>query len=1360
MNHRFKVLSLIMVLTTLIGAAFPAAAKECMSLSRLGVERGLSNNHVVGITQDKQGYIWIATDEGLNRFDGHNFKTFYKDELSKAPGLTGNELNYIIDDPKRPILWVATQRAGLNAYNYETDTFTTYVHDPNDPASLVTNDVTCIAPAADGKIWVSTYWKGVDLLDPETGKFEHYNYETVKEMPNSAIMSVLDGGDGFLYLAHEHGGFTIVDIAKRTARNFLPEKDNPGSLPSADLSTVYRDSLGNIWLGGLNGLTLFNHDDNTFIDISKDIPELRYPVSDIRQFSDGKLWVAMERGGLASIDLGESLFGKDSGKGVTVIPSGTSEGMLSSPSVRSVFQDKYSNIWAGTWGGGINLLTPTLPAFRLHESSVLSSSGQVTADNSVFTVLYDRDHRLWVGCDRGGLQVFDGDRKLHDYTRADGLTGDVAQAAWQSPDGTLWFGFFNGGMSYLKPGSSRFESVFPKGSAVDVRNIVGDDSGRLLIGTSVGMWKYDPSSKALKGPFGVGNGLVRKVFPIEPNRILIGTFGSGLVITDSLFNEIDHLDVNRGLPSNTVNDIFRSRDGAIWVATGEGLLKFADFAKHPDKFELINRASGLGNSHVHAIAQDRAGNIWVSTNGGISCVEGEKILSYSHRDHIPLGNFLPHSVTTDQQGNIYFGGISGLCVFSPVKVLEQMPAPPAVITELQVLNPSNHSYVNPEVIQLTDKKSVKLKPYQNSFDIYFTTGNFAIAREVEYEYMLEGLDNNWVMARNGNVASYRALPAGSYVFKVRTRLRNQEWGEVSEVKIQVPYPMWLTWWAKVIYIALILVLIGFLLYFYKEHVKSEARYKAEKERHAKEQELNDERLRFYTNITHELRTPLTLILGPLEDVVKSNKLPSKEGKNLQMVHRNAERLLDLVNRLLDFRKTETSNRKLCVRHGNLAATVFEVALKYKELNRNDKVKVDVTTECGELDILYDKEVVTVILDNLISNAVKYTPEGHVDVSLKKEGNRAVIKVSDTGLGISKDAVSHIFDRYYQEGGPHQAAGTGIGLALVKNLVALHHATISVVSEPGKGTTFTVTLPLDDEYPEALHTEEGAKTLPQDEEAVPVVQPESDRKPLVLVVEDNADIRDYVKQSFTDLYDVRLAANGEEGLRMALEIMPSVVVSDIMMPVMDGVELTRRLKADVRTSHIPVILLTAKAGDEAREEGYASGADSYLIKPFSASLLQTRINNLLFQRAKLTEMYASQSAPVKAETGDSLEAKRKKLLKSLSDVDREFVEKLTKVIKDNVPAENVDVNFLSGALCMSSSTLYRKVKAVTGLSPNEYIRKTKMQMAEELLLGGHFTMSEIAYKVGLNSTAYFRICFKEEFGMNPSEYVKKLSETEK
>lgn len=1346
----------IFILLFLLSHVYASALREEFSINYLGVESGLSNNHVVGITQDKQGFVWIATDEGLNRFDGHHFKTYYKDEIAESSSITGNELNGIIDDPCRPIVWIATQRAGLDAYDYEKGEFRSYRHSYDDSSSLATDDVTAVAPASDGGIWVATFSGGIDHLNPDTGEFVHYNSGTVKGFPDASVWSVVDGGDGFLYVAHEFAGFSIIDVEKKTARHFLASPEEPKGLPSSHLNCVYKDSLNNLWLGTDVGPVLYNQDEQTFTCLGDYCPELRHSVGDIRQFSNNLLWVAMERGGIAVVELSDSLFSHPGSLNCRTMKSDFGPNHLSSPSVRCLYEDNYSNVWAGSWGGGVNIISPNVPAFRLLPARVVSAKGEVLAANSVLSVSVDNDNHIWVGKDSGQLEEYDGERLVRVFSKDNGnLPGSIVQASYKARDGSLWFGFFNEGACRYDKKTGQFQTVIPPASKVDVRDIVSDSRENMLFASSGGMWRYNQRSMSLEGPFEVGNNLVRSVLPLSPDTILIGTFGAGLIVTDGDFKEIRRYDINYGIPSNTVNHIFKARDNRIFVATGEGLLCFDDFSGAPDDIKIINRASGLANSHILAVAQDRSGCIWLSTNGGISCLRGGEIYNYTHRDHVPIGNFCGRSVASDKQGNIYFGAISGLCVFNPVKVLEKVSAPEPVIVEMAMLgSPSGEGCGNSE-IQVTGKSEIRLDPGQNSFDIFFSSRNFALAGEVEYAYMLEGMNNSWTMPRNGNIATFRDLSPGKYVFYVKCRVRNQEWGEPASLRIILPPPVWLSWWAKLLYVLIAVGVIGALLYFYRKRINAEALLKAEKERHMQEQELNDEKLRFYTNITHELRTPLTLIVGPLEDLSKNLSIPEKERKSLVMVRRNAGRLLDLVNSILEFRKTETQNRRLCVRRGNIAATVYEVSLKYKELNRNPDIRVEVATEAGDMQILYDKEVIQIVLDNLISNSLKYTRQGVVKINCRKEDENIIISVADTGVGISQSAISYIFDRYYQEKGPHQAAGTGIGLSLVKNLITLHHGTVTVKSEEGKGTEFIVSIPAGEPYPEALHIEEEATEESVEDRTVGQEVPSGERKPLILVVEDNEDIREYITQSFTDLYDVRSASDGKEGMERAFEIMPSLIVSDIMMPVMDGVEMTRRLKADVRTSHIPVILLTAKESESDREEGYASGADSYLTKPFSSSLLQSRINNLLLQRMKLTETFSCRPEPVVDPGDDSIVAKRERLMKSLSDVDRRFMEKINKAITDNLPSENVDVNFIAGTMCMSTSTLYRKVKALTGISPNEYIRKTKMQLAEDLLLSGQYTFSEIAFKVGMNSVAYFRQCFKDEFGMTPTEYLNRL-----
>ncbi|WP_301246750.1 hybrid sensor histidine kinase/response regulator transcription factor, partial [Phocaeicola sartorii] len=476
-------------------------------------------------------------------------------------------------------------------------------------------------------------------------------------------------------------------------------------------------------------------------------------------------------------------------------------------------------------------------------------------------------------------------------------------------------------------------------------------------------------------------------------------------------------------------------------------------------------------------------------------------------------------------------------------------------------------------------------------------------------------------------------------------------------------------------------------------------------------------------------------------------LSPKHANKISIIHDSATRLLNLINRILEFRKTETQNRKLSVDKGDLGQLVQEVGLRYKELNSNNKVNYLIHIETEDTEIFYDADMITIILDNLMSNAAKYTSEGDITLSLRSVEENQIkyteISVSDTGHGIAAEALPHIFDRYYQAKSKYQASGSGIGLALVKGLSELHEGILKVESALDTGTTFTLRLLTENTYPNAIHTQHDTEKKPMDAEETTVADTPTENHPIVLVVEDNTDIREYIRSSFTEFYEVITAKDGKEGWELAQGRIPNIIVSDIMMPVMDGIELCKRVKEDMRTSHIPVILLTAKDSLQDKEEGYASGADSYLTKPFSAKLLHSRINNLLENRKKIASLLALADTQPKQESA----------VNSLNKLDNEFLQKITQIIEENLEMEKMDIAFIADKMCMSHSTLYRKIKGLTDMSANEFIRKVKMRKGAELLMSGQYTISEIAYMIGFSSVAYFRQCFKDEYGMSPSDYVK-------
>ncbi len=640
---------------------------------------------------------------------------------------------------------------------------------------------------------------------------------------------------------------------------------------------------------------------------------------------------------------------------------------------------------------------------------------------------------------------------------------------------------------------------------------------------------------------------------------------------------------------------------------------------------------------------------------------------------------------------------------------------------------------------------------QNNVTISFVEDDPSMNGLVEYSYILDGYSDIWFKSGKNNIATFFNLNPGKYSFRMKTRVPGGEWENKGRmVDIVVRPSIWNSNAAFLIYGLIMVVAIIFILSIYRKRIYWQSEYKLQQLQFKSDSELNDERLRFYTNITHELRTPLTLIISPLEDLLKDPTVTPKHKVKLDHIYKSSNRLLKLVNQILKFRTVETQNYQLTVAKDNIADVVSDLASKYSELRSKKDVDFTLDIEKGNYDIVFDKEVITIILDNLISNAIKYTDKGYIKVTLARVDRLSIdyidITVEDTGCGINKKCLDKIFNRFYQVKGKHQASGTGIGLALVKNLTDLHQGEIKVESVVGVGSRFTFSVVADNTYPNALH-HEADEVEADDFVGTDPLELDDSGKPILLLVEDNYDISDYIKESLYDSFTVITATNGAEGVKIALDIIPDIIVSDIMMPVMTGTELCEKLKQNIKTSHIPIILLTAKDSPSDKEHGYQVGADSYLTKPFNSTLLHSRINNLLESRRRIANSLINNTPVIQGVASGNSD------VSPINKIDNAFIEKVTSYIEENIQSEKVDVGSLASSMNLSNSTLYRKIKALTGLSPVEYIRKIKMRKAKQLLMSGNVTVSEVAYMIGFNNIVYFRQCFKEEFNILPSQVIK-------
>lgn len=1330
-------------------------------VKQLGIEQGLSNNYVVNITQDKDGFLWFATEEGLNKFDGSRFINYYK----HTNHLSGNELNCIYADPSEPIIWIATQRAGMNAYNYEKNELTVFSHNDSIPSSLITNDVTHISPAKDGNLWLSTYYRGIEYFNKNTGEFVHFNTNTFPDLPSNNTWTVLEDENGNIYIGHVKHGMSIISLKSKSIKNFRHNPQNRNSIPGNRVNCIYKDNSNNIWVGTEKGAALFDPKTEQFFPINQftNIPSIS-AVFDIRQMDNDKIWIATELNGIFIIDTKHQYYLSQNQINPEHITVGSDNYSLSNPTVRCLFQDSFKNVWIGTYGGGVDFIGHIPPFFRTYSYSPIEEYKNNLNNRIVLSLCIDKNNKLWIGTDGGGINVFEKGNRTAIYTEENkNLSHNSVTSEYCDSQNNIWIGTFMGGVDVYNNEKNTFSHINLKEATThDARCFYEDQEHNMWIGTSSGIFIVNTQTQENTHHYTTINSplpenMIRSIVQDNKGQIWVGTFGQGLSIFTKNMHLIGHFNENNGFCSNCINHIFKDSKNRIWVATGDGLVCFT--ANEKRKYKVYNRQDGIHNAHIRAITEDNEGNIWFSTNAGISCYTAgsEQFINYNYFEKFPMGNFASAAVAKDENGIIYFGSINGARYFDPSTVLSKRKVSPIIITEIKVFD-GQSTYKDDNTINFygQEDKGIELTYKQNTFNLTYSVQDYSQANLIDYAYRLKGFDDSWYTV-DENTVLFRNIPPGEYEFQIKARIRNQEWSEeINTLPIHITPPIWLSWWAKTLYFIFVGCIFFYLFRLYKKKMDMQLLYELEKKNHEQEEELNNERLRFFTNITHELRTPLTLILGPLEDLQEDKDLLPHQQKKISIIHNSAIRLLNLINQILEFRKTETQNKKLCVSKDNLAALVTEVGLKYKELNPKKNIEFNITIESDPLLLYFDKEIITIILDNLISNAIKYTEKGYINISLytirKNNTDYAEIRVSDTGQGISSEELPHIFERYYQAKNDRHVSGTGIGLALVKNLVKLHQGEIHAESIPGKGSSFRFSLIINNIYPNALHadSEEKEQNDNLDIESAKYIMLNnniSEEKPILLVVEDNPDICEYISESFSDSFEVITAEEGEAGYRAAISQIPDIIVTDIMMPGMDGITFCKIIKGDVRTSHIPVIMLTAKDSLQNKEEGYLAGADSYLTKPFSASLLRSRIHNLLESRKKLANQF-SNNLNISSDKSIILH-------ESLNQLDNEFIQKITQIIEDNLKSEKIDVAYLADKLCMSKSTLYRKIKALTGISTNEYVRKIKMQNAEKLMLEGRYTISEIAFRVGMNSPVYFRQCFKEEFGISPSEYLKQL-----
>ncbi|MFC2084887.1 two-component regulator propeller domain-containing protein [Bacteroidota bacterium] len=1340
------------------------------------------------VFQDSHGFIWMGAQEGLIRYDGYNYKRYTQIPFDST-SLSNNWVMAIKED-KKGNLWIGTLGGGLNYFDQKTEKFTRYKLDTNKSNTISSIDITSMIINNNGSLWLGTRNQGLIYFSiDDTGKASYKSYNLSNDPKpdiksgDNFVLNLYKNRKGRLWIGTIAGGLKLFDPVSGEITHFKHDPDNPASLSNNTVSSICEDDSGNIWVGtghfitrSGNGLNKFDPNSNQFIHYKHD-PEDPYSlcsniITSLLIDHEGILWIGTFDNYLNSIPITELLSSRK--------PHFTHYSNLDRSMINSVYEDRLGNIWIAMLGRSVYKYNRQQNPFTWYRhikgnsNSLWSSAGMVQVDksgniwfgggaldhynpvtgqynhyyhnpdnpsglnsNNVTSICEDDYGFYWIGTDNG-LNRLNPKTGVFDYIREDpdnpfGLKSNIISEVLVSQLGDLWVASVNAGLQIYNIEENRFYHLdLDTNSTEDeiVACIYEDHSGTMWCNT------YNYGLYALK---------------IKDYQIT------------SLKRYIHNPNNRNSLSYNVVNDVICPRiidTTALWIATGNGLNRLD---LHTEKITHFYVEDGLPSNFILKVLEDDEGNIWCSCAVGIANynIKTGEIKSYGKDDGLPVTDFASRSQNACKTpgGQLIFGAAFGALGFYPEQLKNNPHIPPIHITDFRIFHESIKLDTTVQFI-----KEIKLTHDQNAFSFEFVALNFINPGKNQYAFKMEGFHDNWIQSGTKRIASFTNLDPGNYVFRVKGSNNHGVWNEVgTTVNVIILPPWWRTSWAYITYGILILALLYSLRCYDLKRQRLNNELALEHEHAEKLQEIDHVKSRFFTNISHEFRTPLTLILGPIAKWLP--KLQNPELKtDLNMMQRNANRLYQLITQLLDLSRLESGGINLQACEQNIVQLVKSYVQSFESLAKIKNIILEFSAEQEKFSLYVDKDKIEKIMYNILSNALKYTPQGGwigVDVkhsdpteyASKDEKKYIEIAISNTGPIIPPEKIGNIFDRFYQadDSSIRDHEGSGIGLALTKELVELHQGKISVESGKEQGTTFYVLLPTGKEHlkeQEIIVAEESTSThiepiLIDDEHDIEIRTSEIQKNlPLVQVVEDNPDVRFYIRGHLESTFRIIEAEGGKEGLAMAIEKTPDLIISDVMMPGMDGFELCKKVKTDERTSHIPVILLTARAASEDKIDGLETGADDYLTKPFDAKELLVRIKNLISQREKLRDHYLKTLTPELSVT-------------NLPSVDQSFIAKTRSIIDEHLADSEFSVSELAREVGFSHSQLIRKLESITGLNPSLYVRSYRLLRARQMFDQKTGNISQIAYDCGFNNLSYFSRSFKKQFGKLPSEYIKNI-----
>jgi ligand-binding sensor domain-containing protein/signal transduction histidine kinase/DNA-binding response OmpR family regulator len=1308
--------------------------------SHLGTGNGLSGSSVNCILKDRYGFLWFGTSDGLNKYDGYAFKVF-RNKRGNSKTIPDNHINCLFED-KAGELWIGTS-GEVTKYNRNDDSFTSYEG----------GAINSIFESSDGGLWVGTYL-GLRLLDRKTQKIIPAASKSAQfsGIENISVSCIYEDSYKNLWIGTRSGLFLYNEKWKKIQRieynhDLKPKKESW-------VTSIVEDKYGNFWIGAESGLYIFSYRNDTLLTRRNDIKipgELTGRIISMCMDKD-VIWAGKENGLVR--------FNPATGAVAVFQKKVSDEQSLSHNSIKSLYLDDQEILWVGTFGGGVNKYDRNQFAFEKHR--IYSSENPDLISNVITAFEEDVSGNIWIGTDGGGLFLWEINNKRYIPFNPESKTNYfpsyiVATLRLSRDRERLWVGTYDHGLIELntRTRSMRlFNTENGKLKNNSVSAIVEGRNGRLWVGTLEGGISIlsNTTEKKVESDNIEPLTSVVTLFEDTDESIWVGGY-YGVHIYQPSLKTSTYLTPDNSDIAGTINCIFKDSENNIWLGTRTKGLQL--FHRKNKKFISFSEDQGLANNIVNSIVEDDRGYLWIGTSGGISRFDPRKhtFENYTREDGLQSNEFTKGAAYIIKTDKVFWGTIDGFNTFYPHENKINSSIPPVVITDFQLAdkslpagmyNPYNN--VSPQIT---------LSYNQSLFSIEFAALNYTVPEKNQYAYMLEGFDKDWHYT-NERKATYTNLDPGEYIFRVIASNNDGIWNKKGTfLKIIITPPFWKT---KLAYLLYLLIIAGILYYIYRE-IKARERMKNEmlyqKLSAEKMEELNRMKLNFFTNISHELRTPLSLIIDPVRKI-NTEEVSASQMKTLSnLIYKNATRLSNLVNQLLDFRRF-SGQYKLEPQHINLVEAIKEICQAFEERAREREIEFDLSFNTAFKDAWMDIDKLEKILSNLISNAFKFAPNGRkiqvlVSSIIEKNEKRTLeIRVKDTGPGVPQAYKQKIFDLFFQVEGTtrYEMESSGIGLSLTKELVLLHGGEISEVGKQGEGALFVVKLPLQENiYPSKetesakqeslIHTSEdsaGKKTSKdlKDSEA-----------PIILVVEDNPELREYISGEVLAGYHVEQAVSGIEGFEKASALIPDLIISDIMMPDGDGLEFCRKLKADEKTSHIPVILLTAKQTDENKIEGYRTGADAYVSKPFNSALLNTQVENLLESRRQLRALFSKTDN--KQTAGPSI-----------TDIDKEFLKKAKEIILENLSNPQFDVESFGEMLKMNRRQLTRKLKAITNQTPNEYITTVRFWKAAELLLAGGLNISQVGYQVGFSEPTHFTRAFTKVYGKSPRKYVADIS----